>query len=356
MYSGHFQPPPNGAKLLKPKMRNSADFPGFLNQPETKKELQGKTVMMYCTGGIRCERATALLNQMTEAEEENGFRTKDVVMVRGGIERYLKTFPDGGYWKGKNYLFDMRREQIPEKKTLEEAARDLECHCCICLKPHSEYRGQFRCGQVLATTGLPCNVPVIVCTDPNCQSAGRSQPELLACPLCTTGYQPPADAPDLVGQKRKLGVIQNESDSVTGRKLELETKKKRKVTEPSSRLFVGRLPLKITASALRNALIRNLYPSNGREHGIVSTIQWIVDHDSRAFYGSAFCEIANIEDAKAIVASCTKNGGLQVGKSMQSRRKSEKIRRARVAFAPIKDREAWPPLDYCEREFPPIGI
>jgi len=67
---GHFQPPEGGAELLDPKMRTSQDFPKWLNAPETKEKLKNKTVMMYCTGGIRCERATALLNQITEAEED----------------------------------------------------------------------------------------------------------------------------------------------------------------------------------------------------------------------------------------------------------------------------------------------
>ena len=101
---------------------------------------------MYCTGGIRCERATALLNQMVAASESNNDNHKDddklknidkaattkeeestthkdassssssepvitckpkgVFELRGGIERYVKTFPQGGFWKGKNYLFD----------------------------------------------------------------------------------------------------------------------------------------------------------------------------------------------------------------------------------------------------------
>jgi len=83
----------------------------------------------YCTGGIRCERATALLNQMVKASEttpddkanveskvKNSTNTtesavitckpKGVFELRGGIERYVKTFPEGGFWKGKNYLFD----------------------------------------------------------------------------------------------------------------------------------------------------------------------------------------------------------------------------------------------------------
>jgi len=45
-------------------MRNSHEFPKWLNMPETKEKLKGKKVMMYCTGGIRCERASALLDQV----------------------------------------------------------------------------------------------------------------------------------------------------------------------------------------------------------------------------------------------------------------------------------------------------
>ena len=53
---------------------------------------------------------------LRQAAEDN-FKTKEVVMARGGIERYLRTFPTGGFWKGKNYLFDKRMEQTPELKS-----------------------------------------------------------------------------------------------------------------------------------------------------------------------------------------------------------------------------------------------
>ena len=42
-----------------PPVRNSNEFPWF-NDPSVKKKKHNKTVMMYCTGGICCERATAL--------------------------------------------------------------------------------------------------------------------------------------------------------------------------------------------------------------------------------------------------------------------------------------------------------
>ncbi|GMI24705.1 hypothetical protein TeGR_g1883, partial [Tetraparma gracilis] len=50
-----------GAEYIDPKMRKSTDFKAWLDRPETQEKLEGKTVMMYCTGGVRCERASALL-------------------------------------------------------------------------------------------------------------------------------------------------------------------------------------------------------------------------------------------------------------------------------------------------------
>jgi hypothetical protein len=50
--------------------------------------------------GIRCERATALLNQMS-AVNPDAIKPKAVYELRGGIERYMKAFPEGGFWKGK---------------------------------------------------------------------------------------------------------------------------------------------------------------------------------------------------------------------------------------------------------------
>lgn len=48
---GHFQPPEGGAKLIDPMMRKSTEFPCWLDKPETKEQLKGKQVLMYCTGG-----------------------------------------------------------------------------------------------------------------------------------------------------------------------------------------------------------------------------------------------------------------------------------------------------------------
>jgi len=78
-------------------MRKSTEFPVWLDKPETKEMLRGKQVLMYCTGGIRCERASALLRQKIENEEDTKeLGIKGVYQLQGGIDKYFKEFPDGG--------------------------------------------------------------------------------------------------------------------------------------------------------------------------------------------------------------------------------------------------------------------
>ena len=76
-------------------MRNFRDFPKFL--PEIG-DLKDKRIVTYCTGGIRCEKASALLLQ-------NGF--KNVSQLKGGILKFGEEFPDT-YWEGKCFVFDDR--------------------------------------------------------------------------------------------------------------------------------------------------------------------------------------------------------------------------------------------------------
>jgi predicted sulfurtransferase len=47
---GNFQPPPGGATLIDPQMRNSIEFPKWLADERTQQKLNGKKVLMYCTG------------------------------------------------------------------------------------------------------------------------------------------------------------------------------------------------------------------------------------------------------------------------------------------------------------------
>ena len=106
-------------------MRVSTEFPGWVD--ENKEKLQGKQIMMFCTGGIRCERASALLR-------EKGL--DNIYQMQGGIHRYLESYKDdGGYWKGHNYTFDKRFLHGAEKS-------ETVGNCRGCNEPYNKYRGK----------------------------------------------------------------------------------------------------------------------------------------------------------------------------------------------------------------------
>jgi len=69
------------------------------HQSNNSPQNDGTHIYMYCTGGIRCEKASAYLCA-------KGF--KNVYQLQGGIHRYLEAFPDGGLFHGKNFVFDSR--------------------------------------------------------------------------------------------------------------------------------------------------------------------------------------------------------------------------------------------------------
>jgi predicted sulfurtransferase len=88
---GRFAPDlTGGAAVLNPAMRRSTEFPAWVAQHE--EELRGKRVLMYCTGGVRCERASAYVRTKLGMDA-------DVSQLAGGIHRYLEAYSeDGGHW------------------------------------------------------------------------------------------------------------------------------------------------------------------------------------------------------------------------------------------------------------------
>ena len=80
---------------INPNISNFRDFPKYLNKIDNK-----KPVAMFCTGGIRCEKASVYLKQ-------NGF--KNVYQLKGGILNYLKKIPKHqSLWRGECFVFDNR--------------------------------------------------------------------------------------------------------------------------------------------------------------------------------------------------------------------------------------------------------
>jgi predicted sulfurtransferase len=82
---------------ITPDIKNFRDFPAYVDAHLDA--FKDKKVLMYCTGGIRCEPASAYLKQQGIA--------KEVYQILGGIHRYTEEYPDG-FFRGKNYVFDGR--------------------------------------------------------------------------------------------------------------------------------------------------------------------------------------------------------------------------------------------------------
>ncbi|XRB10448.1 thiosulfate sulfurtransferase [Pseudoscourfieldia marina] len=338
------RPPPGGAQLVDPRMRNSGEFAAWLNSEETKQKLQGKEVLMYCTGGIRCERATALLNKMTS--EDDGFKVQGVSHVRGGIERYLKTFPSGGYWTGMNYLFDRRQEQLPEnhnlvdlagkpmgsdqlaeaiagevlsrRETTAAAVEPPQPKCCVCARPYALYRGQFHCAM------RECKVPVIVC--PAC--APKCSRSLLRCPLCTEGYTAPKQRPAFL---RKAAMetdatAKSETEFTQGSTSHVGTK-----FSPNRRIFFGKLPLHVHASTLREYVVRCC---DGAVN--VERVLWAIDPSTCGFYGSAFVELSSDVEAERVLSQAS----LVLDKQLAALSRCKKRKRRRPS-AGAEDNPLW---------------
>ena len=103
---------------MNPNIQNFRDFPKFLNKVE-----KNKPVAMFCTGGIRCEKASIFL-------KKKGF--KNVFQLKGGILNYLnKTKKKDSLWKGECFVFDNR---VSLKHKLKQGTFSI---CGGCRKPIS---------------------------------------------------------------------------------------------------------------------------------------------------------------------------------------------------------------------------
>ena len=105
-------------KAINPNIQNFKDFPKFLIEIE-----KTKPVAMFCTGGIRCEKASIFL-------KKKGF--KNVFQLKGGILNYLnKTKKKDSLWKGECFVFDNR---VSLKHKLKQGTFSI---CGGCRKPIS---------------------------------------------------------------------------------------------------------------------------------------------------------------------------------------------------------------------------
>lgn len=111
-------------KAVNPNIKSFRDFPKFVEKFIKVVPDKRKKIITYCTGGIRCEKASAYL-------KEQGFT--NVFQLEGGIINFCQQFPDT-LWEGKCFVFDKR------------LMSDLNCNnqpitfCVGCSQPCDLYR------------------------------------------------------------------------------------------------------------------------------------------------------------------------------------------------------------------------
>jgi len=100
---------------ITPQITHFREWPKVV---ELLSEHKDKTIVTYCTGGIRCEKASAYMR-------EQGF--KDVYQIDGGILNYIQQFPDT-FWEGGMFVFDDRK--VLDSNTKEELKYIASCYFC----------------------------------------------------------------------------------------------------------------------------------------------------------------------------------------------------------------------------------
>lgn len=142
---------------VAPDIRKFSYFPDYVDQ--NLDLFRDKRVLMYCTGGIRCERGSAYLRSKRVC--------KEVYQLKGGIHKYLEQFPDG-FYRGKLFVFDERYAIAFNQ--------DVISVCRYCAQPWDQYVrcSTAVCGQLLLAC-VSCRVCGLTACCEECQESSREQ-------------------------------------------------------------------------------------------------------------------------------------------------------------------------------------
>ncbi|XP_022931639.1 rhodanese-like domain-containing protein 6 isoform X1 [Cucurbita moschata] len=179
---GKFKTP--NIETLDPEIRQYSDLSCWID--DNSEKLRGKQILMYCTGGIRCEMASAYI-------KSKGSEFQNVFQLYGGIQRYLEQFPYGGFFSGKNFVFDHRI-------SVGSSTEDIIGTCLSCGDPFDDYSSRCRCKY--------CRMLVLVCD--NCQKKNT----LYVCELCRKNGKD--GGPISQFQSTKLEIVSQQSDHEIG--------------------------------------------------------------------------------------------------------------------------------------------
>ena len=104
---------------VQPETTNFREFPKWVEQlQESKEHNKDQKIAMFCTGGIRCEKASSFL-------KAKGF--KNVHHLKGGILSYMEKIDESeSLWQGECFVFD---DRVALNHRLEVGSFDM-CHGC----------------------------------------------------------------------------------------------------------------------------------------------------------------------------------------------------------------------------------
>ena len=125
---------------INPNTRNFSEFPKWVDEHLDRhiKNKESTNIAMFCTGGIRCEKATSLL-------KKKGY--KNIYHLKGGILQYLDDIPEEkNLFEGECFVFDKR---VALDHKLEKGSYSI-CHACgmpvsIQDQKRKEYREGIQC-------------------------------------------------------------------------------------------------------------------------------------------------------------------------------------------------------------------
>lgn len=139
---------------VNPGIKTFRQFPELAKKLE---DLKDKKVVMYCTGGIRCEKASAYLI-------EQGF--KDVSQLKDGVINFCQQYPNS-LWEGSCFVFDKRLvSNIDENKPITK--------CSSCEKACDLYKNcrNVNCDE-LTILCVECQEKLVGCCSEKCLNEFR---------------------------------------------------------------------------------------------------------------------------------------------------------------------------------------
>ncbi len=105
-------------KSLNPQCRDFTEILNWISNNLLKENnIHKKKIAMFCTGGIRCEKATSLIKEMGH---------NNVYHLEGGILNYFDKNDNHDLWQGECFVFDNR---VSVKKDLSQGNFEL-CYAC----------------------------------------------------------------------------------------------------------------------------------------------------------------------------------------------------------------------------------